>query len=171
MSSQPTQAGQHPHIGRNQYVHDSELHGNKNEKKGLQHGSQQRERGSPGSLIDEEIDGKGRSDQRDQFDNYIQNNRQFGSKRSKPGKRQSSGSFNFQNFMKEMLIEFFNQKQEQLNSPKRFSPRGVEYNLQNLGGMGSLGLRDQNRFSADYNQMSNYKANISSNQFKHWFQE
>ena len=43
--------------------------------------------------------------------------------------------------------------------------------MQNLGGMGSLGLRDQNRFSADYNQMSNYKANISSNQFKHWFQE
>ena len=73
--------------------------------------------------------------------------------------------------MKEMLFEFFNQKQEQLNSPKRFSPRGVEYNLQNLGGIGNLGLRDQTRFSADYNQMNNYKANISSNQFKHWFQE
>jgi hypothetical protein len=64
MTSQPPQGGPNAHIGRNQYAQESELHGNKNEipfsMKGLQHGSRQRERGSPSSLIDEEIDGKGK---------------------------------------------------------------------------------------------------------------
>ena len=165
MDSQIAHGSQHPGAnGRSQYFHEGELFGNKNDLRGFQNGNRSRERESPRSLIDDEADKFERNDQRDQFDNYLK----FAGKR---GKHQSAGSFNIQNFMKEMLFEFFNQKQEQLNSPKGFSPKGVEYNLPNLSGIGSLGLRDQNRFSADCTQMNNYKANIQSNQFKQWFQD
>lgn len=84
----------------------------------------------------------------------------------KPHKRQKhhhvgTNSQAFQSFMKEMLYEFFNQQQEALHSPRRYSPRGLDYQQMNYG----LGLRDQARFSSD-----NYQTNIRNHQFRNWFE-
>lgn len=65
--------------------------------------------------------------------------------------------------MNEMLMQFFNQsQQEKINSPM-YSPRG--YSVNNFGNMNNLSLRDQNKLSAN-SPMSNRNP-----QFKEMFQD
>ena len=61
-------------------------------------------------------------------------------------KRQRRGDFNFQSFMKDMMFEFFKEKQEQMQAYPR----------------SSLGFRESSRMPSD-------PYPVRNSQFKNWF--